>query len=479
MLRLIPAALLSLVLVGCAGGDAPESNPLLPVFPPEPTRADFPGLNYPDFRGELPAPGSLHGPVWLVGIDGATWDLIEPLVARGELPSFATLIDAGSYGVLLSEEPTIWELVGSAGGRSVVVGWLGSFPAEAISGVYASKGFDPENPRDRQVHPPTAAETLRQSAPVELRQSDVDAIARSEFLRKTLLEDARALAVFKSLVGANPPEFAALYLSGIDVVQHVTWHHAGPMQPVEAYDFQLEVLLEQLGLTRDDAGPVLAIGELYRHVKRIRLNLEGIEENGTVPVDEAAAQAETIRRRLEALRTDDGDAVFASVIDHTTDPDWVPGDPALTVRFSSEAMMTSRVRDGNREFDFSPVRMRHTDVSGAHRLEGIVLRHGPGVRPGRLSEPATLYQIAPTLLHFLGLPQDRRMLSLAPPREGVLVEALDAELLEINPVLMVAEYPHTDRRELIRSREPGAGDGEIDTALDDAMEKLRGLGYVR
>ena len=73
-------------------------------YPPEKGPSDFPGMTYPPHEGGLAAPGS---PVWLIGVDGATWDLIRPMVARGELPNIASLIEAGAHGELLSEAPMI------------------------------------------------------------------------------------------------------------------------------------------------------------------------------------------------------------------------------------------------------------------------------------------------------------------------------------------------------------------------------------
>jgi len=573
MSRVLLATLSFLLLLGCSGADPDQQ---LPSFPAEKSRADFPGKSYPAQEEALPRPGSLTGPVWLIGIDGATWDLIEPLAARGLLPHLSRLMEQGAHGVLLSEEPTIspalwatiatgmprfehgvgnflvklpgryetveagppdrrspavWELVGAAGGRSTVVGWFGSYPAEPIEGCYVSKGFDPQEPGPGQVHPPEAAAMLRERVGGKPARRDLDAIARSDFLRDTLLEDARMLEVFLELAREEPPDFAALYLAGTDVVQHVTWRHmdpasqefpqdgepdprlsgviegyyrfiddalgeiiriapeevtlvlvsdhgAGPMRPAEAYHFQLEVLLESLGLMNEGRGPAYAIGELYRHDKSIWLNLEGVEAQGNVPPDRAGETARKIGDRLEALRTDGGNPVFEAVVDHVAGADWRPGDPALTVRFSPEALVAATIEDNGREIDFAPVRLRHADVSGAHRPEGILLLHGPGIAPGRLAKPATLYQIAPTLLYLLGLPQDGRMLALAPEGGGVLERALDPSLLRRAPVRMVAGYPGTDRGALLRRRGEGPVE-ETDPAQDEAMERLRTLGYVR
>jgi len=137
------------------------------------------------------------------------------------------------------------------------------------------------------------------------------------------------------------------------------------------------------------------------------------------------------------------------------------------------------VNDGGRWLDFSPVRMRHSDVSGAHHPEGVILLQGPGVRPGRLQAPASQYQVAPTLLYLLGLPQDRRMLRHAPVAGGILEEALDPGLLSRFPPRMIAEYPGTDRTDLLRSREGANDSPESDPARQESLEKLRSLGYIR
>ncbi|MHA1294590.1 MAG: alkaline phosphatase family protein [Promethearchaeota archaeon] len=43
----------------------------------------------------------------LIGLDGATWDLIKPWVNEGKLPSFKRLMDYGSYDVLKSTIPPL------------------------------------------------------------------------------------------------------------------------------------------------------------------------------------------------------------------------------------------------------------------------------------------------------------------------------------------------------------------------------------
>ncbi len=79
----------------------------MPVYPAEKTVADFPGMTYPLQQGGPDRSSASQGPVWLVGIDGITWDLLQPMIDGGQLPNFSALTNEGSRGVLLSEEPTI------------------------------------------------------------------------------------------------------------------------------------------------------------------------------------------------------------------------------------------------------------------------------------------------------------------------------------------------------------------------------------
>ena len=114
------------------------------------------------------APGALETPwrVIVLGLDGATWDVIDRLREGGELPNFDRLAREGAVGILRSEEPTlsprvwttiatgvdpevhgaqdfysqqasirvprIWDVVESAGGRIGLWGWLLTWPPRCV-----------------------------------------------------------------------------------------------------------------------------------------------------------------------------------------------------------------------------------------------------------------------------------------------------------------------------------------------------------
>jgi predicted AlkP superfamily phosphohydrolase/phosphomutase len=45
--------------------------------------------------------------VLILGLDGATWDVLDPMMAAGRMPAFKKLVDAGASGVLHSTKPPI------------------------------------------------------------------------------------------------------------------------------------------------------------------------------------------------------------------------------------------------------------------------------------------------------------------------------------------------------------------------------------
>jgi predicted AlkP superfamily phosphohydrolase/phosphomutase len=104
----------------------------------------------------------------------------------------------------------------------------------------------------------------------------------------------------------------------------------------------------------------------------------------------------------------------------------------------------------------------HQVNSGNHRTEGIVILHGDGVRGGAKLNGAGILDIAPTVLTLLGLPVGRDF-------DGrVLTDALDPGFLGAFPPRYVDTLE--DGREIRRG---GGGD---ETGED--LERLRALGYI-
>lgn len=84
-------------------------------------------------------------------------------------------------------------------------------------------------------------------------------------------------------------------------------------------------------------------------------------------------------------------------------------------------------------FEEEPFSTRHT---GSHRLNGIFLAYGPGIKKGYEIKNAKIYDIAPTILHIFGLPIPNDM-------DGrVLMEIFepDSEFAKRKPVYVDPSY---------------------------------------
>jgi len=119
------------------------------------------------------------------------------------------------------------------------------------------------------------------------------------------------------------------------------------------------------------------------------------------------------------------------------------------------------------EFAANSVITRAEAVSATHKLNGILLMKGPGIKKGSCLQNAEITDIAPTVLHFLGLPIPEDM-------DGkVLVEALTSSYLRLNLIRYLTEAkgvkgPLLRRKEEVYSREDE----------EELKSRLRELGYL-
>lgn len=104
-----------------------------------------------------------------------------------------------------------------------------------------------------------------------------------------------------------------------------------------------------------------------------------------------------------------------------------------------------------------------TGLSGHHRPEGVLILAGAGVRPGTHLEGVSILDLAPTILHALGV---------AVPREldgRVLSQAFEAGSVVARPVVYSQAAVYRDG-----SAEPDLSDQE----MAGVQDRLRGWGYA-
>lgn len=395
--------------------------------------ASTPSADVPRATGPVPVPAP-HRPVIVVALDGADWELLEAGIEAGELPTFGDLVRRGARGKLETlvptlspaiwttaatgypperhgirsfawtllrgsglrfgnrvvtfpgqdfllraatrfglthqiplssadrRAPTVWGLASAAGERVAVVHWWASWPAEPLEGWLVTdrfffhrdlmKGMTPDV--HRLTHPP---ELARELAPFVLAPRDVEVATLSSFMKlpREELESilARVGSEFEAhTVQSELPYWIALDRTYGEIALHVL-ETAGP------WDF-FAVYLRGLDLASHAALE-------YDPRFNPKVDRESAERFGS-------AVRQTYRWT---------DRWLAGLLDRAPDD-------ALVLVLSDHGWRT--ISEG------SP-RVHHTDGP-----PGLVIATGPTVEPGTVISDASVQDVAPTLLHALGLP---------------------------------------------------------------------------
>jgi predicted AlkP superfamily phosphohydrolase/phosphomutase len=203
-----------------------------------------------------------------------------------------------------------------------------------------------------------------------------------------------------------------------------------------------------------------------RHLGSIHVNLRGREPQGIV---EPGAEYEAVRDEIERLAHDfrdpqTGRKLIGEVLrrEEIYSGPHLDRAPDLILRPQEPSDIFFGLADfGHRETVSTVYR-----YSGMHRDHGMLIMHGPGVCQGSTVEGAAIQDMAPTVLHTMGLPVPGDM-------DGhVLADAFTPEYM--------ASFPVT-----ITQAENGSSVGppaqQIDYTAEgeqQIMDRLKGLGYL-
>jgi predicted AlkP superfamily phosphohydrolase/phosphomutase len=194
---------------------------------------------------------------------------------------------------------------------------------------------------------------------------------------------------------------------------------------------------------------------------QVYLNVRGQRPQGIVTADEYDTLRDRIAASALALRDPvDGSQVVQQVYRRE---EIFRGNN--TERLPDLILHTDRARYvsfGHAEFGSNQIIEPSVGQTGHHHMVGVLVLHGSGVRQGLRMDEASMLDVVPTLLHYMGLAIPTYM-------DGkVLTQAFTDELNHTNP---------------IRYKNAGYG-----TAAEDAgyagdeeqavIEKLRDMGYV-
>ena len=231
--------------------------------------------------------------VLVLGVDGATYDVIVPMVESGRLPNFKRLMEEGAWGVLESTVPPvtipawasmmtgknpgrlgyfdllkrngysvepnghcygahdpIWQILNRYGIRTGVMNLPGTYPPEEVDGFMVTGMLTPSK-RSPYSYPTALGEDLD----ITVKEYEIDVPQWQYFDEEAFIKDIYKVTEKRGraaeyLIGRVPCEFYAIVFTSNDRIQHVLWDKR---DVVEAYWEELDrVVGRVLGLLGED-----------------------------------------------------------------------------------------------------------------------------------------------------------------------------------------------------------------------------------
>ncbi len=237
--------------------------------------------------------------VFLIGIDGATFDVMSPMMARGKLPNIARLMKDGCFGTMASCVPDlsppawtsmvtgvhpgkhgildffghmppnydtvffnaafrtaepVWNLLSRSGGKVCVINVPSTYPPDKVNGVMIS-GMDTPNPDSDFIHPPSLRSELREKMggfELESMRRDLNEKHMPEFVGTIRRLAQNRLEVSEYLMDKEDWDFFMVVFASADRAQHEAWKYTEPDHPgysvgdAEKYRLVIEDVYEQL-----------------------------------------------------------------------------------------------------------------------------------------------------------------------------------------------------------------------------------------
>jgi len=430
-----------------------------------------------------PDPAGPAGRVILFGIDGADWQVIDPLVASGRMPNLARVVREGAKGVLLSMEPSaspaLWTTIATG------------VPPErhGIHGFITGEGGGGQPAETAADHQDGGVVGVSGIRPV------TSAMRRAPALWNILGSYEKKSGVVGWLV-TWPAEPVQGFIVSSYLPYVYNWSTGRPLKgtivagiPHQTFPEGLIEQLEGFKVRPVDLDPAV----VARFYDRAALpGLTPLDRECVVGFDWSLASDETYRkvaRHLFESYPVDLFAVYFGGVDvashrfwrfaHPREFDGVRPDEVRVLggvidayySWMDEALGEYLAKLGPRDtliilsdHGFKAVHIPDQPAtSGHHRLEGIIAMTGRGVKPGSRIEGARLVDVVPTVLTLLDVPLARTLEGTVP--RGALDEAFAAT----HGRKRVADYS-------------GAQPPPVDDTTDldaNVLERLRSLGYIR
>jgi len=244
----------------------------------------------------------------LIGIDGGTFDVMDPLLEAGRLPNLSRIISQGCRATLKSltiptsplswssiatgknpgkhgifhftekvpgdyslrfvnagvrRGPALWELLSEHGKRVIVVNVPITYPPDPVSG-YMVSGFDAPDEKSDYTYPRELAEDIKQwigPYTIDLRlRSSVTKGKRFQILQDARFMEEKKAEVTRKLMERDAWDFLMVVFNITDRIQHWFWQYMDDAHPnhskVEADVFG-EAIAQSYEVTDELIGRIL------------------------------------------------------------------------------------------------------------------------------------------------------------------------------------------------------------------------------
>jgi len=222
----------------------------------------------------------LKSKLLVIGLDGATFRIIDPLIDKGLLPTIQRLRDKGVYSVLDSTVDTnspcawstfisgknpgkhgifgffeakpnsydvrflngafrsgkpIWRILGDNGKKVGVINVPFSYPAEEVNGFMIAGPDSPNKYDDKFAYPPGVISELEMNSGPYIIEAGASALVRQGKLSQAIQKlhdciEARVAAA-RYFLKRNSYDFFMVVFTESDRVQHHFWKYINPQHP--------------------------------------------------------------------------------------------------------------------------------------------------------------------------------------------------------------------------------------------------------
>lgn len=463
-------------------------------------------INFSDKKKEIAGLYRATGQkVAIIGIDGATWKIINPLIEQGLLPNFKSLIDQGAHGILKTVVPTssplIWTSV--ATGVTPEEHNIWKFTITSLPG--AKKGAHPNFP------PKMGSNGFRRFLSMfGIKESPLASYHR----KRPALWDILSVANRPTAVVNWWNSYPTYRIDGIMVSDRLFWYGAKDITqmnhpqlkesktfnrtedlvfPAEAAETFIKFDRSPMSLTYRDYSRFMNISEKEAHQMALTPHAKHLlqsEFKYSYAMDETYLD---VSRRILEKQPDSFDLLMfyfrgVDIISHCALKysdliDNSEADKTEKEKFKdviknyyiyTDQLLGSLLEKIPEDYNIIVLSDHGFEKQGFnfwghdHAPDGIIIMKGPLIKPQTEIKDYSVYDITSTCLYMLGYP-------VAEDFKGrIIKDAINNDWLMANPITKINTYGIIDLSNLAE-----AAHGKMKGVDKDMVDQLRALGYIQ